>query len=120
MRAVIYGDFPGLNEFIKANRTSRGKWNAGNAMKQRDQNLIVAQLPRWHTGKPVWIRYRYYCRNRKKDLDNISGYFHKVFQDALVKKGCIDNDGWSFVKGFQDEFFVDRYRPRVEVEVLEI
>ena len=121
MRAIIRGwEFHGLNEFIDANRISRGRWNKGNSMKQEDQKLIAAQLPRYHTEKPVWITYRYYCPNRKKDLDNISGYFHKIFQDAMVARRIIPNDNWKYIKGFSDEFFLDRGDPRIEVEVKEI
>lgn len=120
MKMTIYGEFPGMNEFIKANRSQRGRWNAGNDMKQRCQHAIAVQLPRWSTTKPVWIRYVYFCPNRKKDLDNISGFFHKVFQDALVQKKVIPNDNWTYIKGFSDEFFLDREHPRIEVEVIEL
>jgi Holliday junction resolvase RusA-like endonuclease len=120
MKVIIHGEFPGMNEFIKANRTMHGKWNAGNSMKQRDQGIIAAQIPKCRFEKPVWITYRYYCPNKKKDLDNISGYFHKVFQDALVARGVIPNDNWKYIKGFQDEFDVDRNNPRIEVEVKEV
>ena len=109
-----------MNEFIKANRQKRGKWNAGNEMKQHYQRAIAVQLPRWRTTKPVWIVYKYYCPNRKKDLDNISGFFHKVFQDALVERKVIPNDNWTYIKGFSDEFFLDRGNPRIEVEVIEL
>lgn len=119
MMITIHGEFPGMNEFIKANRTGHGKWNAGNAMKQRDQNRIAAQIPKCRFDKPIWITYRYYCPNKKKDLDNISGYFHKVFQDALVTRGVIHDDSWKYIIGFKDEFFVDRNNPRIEVEVTE-
>lgn len=120
MKIAINGwNFPGLNEFIDSNRISRGRWNKGNSMKQADQKFIAAQLPRWHTEKPVWISYKYFCPNKKKDLDNISGYFHKVFQDALVQRQIIPNDSWKYIKGFSDEFFLDRSNPRVEVEVKE-
>lgn len=119
MRVVIYGDFPGMNEFIKANRTTHGRWNAGNEMKQRDQNIIALQLPKWRTEKPVWINYTYYCKDRKKDLDNISGYFHKVFQDALVARKVIPNDSWRYIMGFSDTFCLDRRHPRIEVEINE-
>lgn len=117
---INYWNFHGLNQYIDANRITRGHWNKGNAMKQEDQQLIAAQLPRWKTDKPVWIEYRYFCPNRKRDLDNISGYFHKVFQDAMVSKKMIKNDDWSHIRGFQDEFYLDRNNPRVEVTVREV
>lgn len=117
MKVVISGTFPGLNEYIDANRISRGRWNKGNAMKQRDQQLIASQLPRWRTEGPVRLEYRFYCPNRKKDLDNISGYFHKVFQDALVMRGVIPDDGWRYIRGFSDDFFVDKANPRIEIDI---
>lgn len=120
MKIIINGAFPGLNEFIDANRISRGRWNKGNSMKQRDMKLIASQLPRWHTEKPIRLRYTFYCPNRKKDLDNISGYFHKVFQDALVMKGIIPNDSWKYIKGFSDDFLVDKSLPRIEIEITEV
>ena len=120
MTIVITGwYFRGLNEFIDANRIGKGRWNKGNSMKQKDQHFIEAQLPRWRTEKPVTINYRYFCPNKKRDLDNISGYFHKVFKDAMVCRGMIPNDNWQYITGFSDEFYVDKGNPRVEVEVKE-
>ena len=120
MRIVIKGSYPGLNEFIAANRRRSGNWSGGNEMKKRDQNAIALQLPRWHTDKPVYIRYRFYCQNRKKDKDNISGYFHKIFQDALVQRKVIPNDGWNNITGFSDEFYIDSKNPRIEVDLEEV
>ena len=67
----------------------------------------------------MYLQYKFFCQNRKKDKDNISGYFHKIFQDALVQRGVIKNDGWANITGFSDEFYVDTKNPRVEVEVIE-
>ena len=120
MKCIIYGDFPGMNEFIDANRRGKGRWNAGNEMKQKSQRMIAMQLPRWHAEKPIWIDYTFFCQNRKRDLDNVSGFFHKVFQDALVDRGIIPNDNWKYIKGFSDRFYVDRRYPRVEVDIREV
>ena len=120
MKIVIKGSYPGLNEFIAANRRRSGNWSGGNEMKKKDQNSIAWQLPRWHTDKPVYIRYRFYCQNRKKDKDNISGYFHKIFQDALVQRKVIPNDGWNNITGFSDEFYIDSKNPRIEVDLEEV
>ena len=121
---TIEGDFPSLNDFIDANRRSKGRWNKGNQMKQRDQNIIVCyikqQMRKIHIDCPVYLKYTYYCRNRKRDLDNISGYFHKVFQDALVHCGVLQNDSWKYIVGFSDDFFVDNKNPRIEVEIVEM
>ena len=119
MRIVICGSFPGLNEYITANRVRHGNWSKGNAMKQRDQGIIAAQLPNVRFNTPIYIRYSFYCPNKKKDKDNISAYFHKVFQDALVERRIIPNDGWKEIEGFEDCFFVDSKAPRVEIEITE-
>lgn len=118
-KVTIYGSFGSLNEYIKRCGEFNGRWNKGSAMKAQDQECIQAQLPRMRFQKPVTLDYVYYCRNRKVDLDNIAGYFHKIFQDALVKRGVIANDGWRHVVGFSDTFYVDRRDPRIEVTIRE-
>ncbi len=121
---VVQGEFASLNEFINANRTGKGKWNKGNTMKKRDQHTIAVyiseQLKKVHIDKPVILHYTYYCKNRKRDLDNISGYFHKILQDALVECGVLHNDSWAYIKGFTDDFLVDNKNPRIEIVIEEI
>lgn len=115
IQVIIPGHFGGLNEFVDANRRKRGNWNAGNSMKQKDQRRIIQYLPDIRFRKPVYISYVFYEKNRKRDKDNISGYFHKIFQDACVQAGVLDNDGWKNIIGFSDEFHVDQKNPRIEI-----
>ena len=123
-RMIINGKFPSLNQFIDANRTGKGHWNKGNKMKQDSQHEISAhilvQLKKVHIDRPVHISYDFYEPNKKRDLDNISGYFHKVFQDALVECGVIHNDSWHYITGFSDRFHVDSRCPRIEVLIQEV
>lgn len=120
----IEGKFPSMNEFIDANRRSKGRFNKGNAMKQQSQNeiswQILKQYRKLHIDKPVKLIYSYYEPNKKRDLDNISGYFHKVFQDALVNCGVIHNDNWHYIVGFTDEFYIDNKHPRIEIKIVEV
>lgn len=88
-------------------------------MKQRDQAFILYHLPRCHFKKPIHIHYHFYEPNTRRDKDNISGYFHKIFQDALVDKGIIPNDGWKYISGMSDSFGVDRKNPRIEITIRE-
>lgn len=122
-KVIIDGEFASLNEFIYANRTGKGRWNKGNHMKQHDQNIIssyiLQQHHKLHIDKPVYLKYTFYCKNKKKDKDNISSYFHKIFQDALVHCGIIVNDSWHYIVGFSDEFFIDNKQPRIEVIIQE-
>lgn len=122
-RIIIDGRYPSMNQFIEANRIGKGRWNKGNKMKQECQEeislYINTQLHKIHIFKPVYIKYKFYEPNKKRDLDNISGFFHKIFQDALVKCGVIQNDSWQYIVGFSDEFFVDNQCPRIEIEIIE-
>ena len=62
--------------------------------------------------------YRFFEPNARRDLDNIAGYAHKVFQDALVKNDILENDGQRQVIGFFDFFGIDKKNPRVEVWIV--
>lgn len=120
-RFTIAGRLPGMNEFISANRTHPVK---GHRMKRDSQGLVIStaacQLGKLHIRRPVRINYRFYEPNRKRDLDNIAGFAHKVVQDALVEYGILPNDSWEYIKGFTDTFALDSQNPRIEIEIEEM
>ena len=120
-RLTIYGRLPGLNDMIEADRRDR---RAGNRLKQESQETIrlyiLRDLKHLKIEKPVELHYYFYEPNRRRDLDNISGYAHKVTQDALVASGVLKNDGWSNIVGMKDSFFVDARNPRIEVIMKEV
>ncbi len=68
---------------------------------------------------PCTIHYRWYEPNKRRDKDNVCGFGHKVIQDSLVECGVFKNDGWEDIKGFTDEFYIDKKKPRVEVYIEE-
>lgn len=118
----IPGKWPSLNEYIDQCKIKRNRWNAGNSMKRRDQAKLVRLI---NTQKrkikpPVYIEYRFFCGDRRRDLDNVSGYFHKIFQDALVDAGVIPDDSWRYVVGFSDSFALDPGHDHVVVRVREV
>lgn len=120
VKIVIPGKINGLNDFIAANRRKQGNWSGGNEMKQTDQRIISAYIPKGLRFKgQIYIEYCFFEPNAKRDKDNISGYFHKVFQDALVACRVIPNDGWKEIKGWSDSFSIDRVNPRIEVRIKE-
>ena len=124
IRVTIPGRFAGMNEFIEANRTGKRNWNKANTMKQRDQATLLAILRPSLRGKrikyPIHLSYRFYEPSARRDKDNISGYFHKIFQDALVIGGWIPNDGWKEIEGFEDHFDIDKGNPRIKIEIREV
>jgi len=123
MKVVIYGRLPSLNEYLAAERsTIRGRrgHSQGNSMKRACEVLIINAIRKAHLRKiksPVVLHYTFYEQNRKRDLDNISATAHKFVQDALVKAGILENDGWQWITGFTDAFAVDAKNPRIEVEI---
>ena len=120
-RITIPGRYPSINQFIEANRTHKQKGNQMKQKAQQDISLHISnQLHRLRIDKPIYIRYTFYEKDKRRDLDNISGFFHKVFQDALVDCRIIINDSWCYIVGFSDEFYVDNKQPRIEVEIEEV
>ena len=121
---TIKGTLPGLNEYLKAERSFRNRHSNGNDMKQQYQiiisNAVRRDLKNLHINKPVMIKYDFYEPNRKRDLDNIAGVAHKFIQDALVKCRVLDNDGWNNITGFEDKFYIDKHNPRIEVLIKEV
>lgn len=122
-KLVINGKFPSLNQFIEANRVSRGNWNKGNQMKQEYQYILCCeikkQLKNVKIDNPIIINYTFYEPNKKRDLDNISSFFHKIFQDGLVFCEVIKNDNWNYIIGFSDLFKIDKENPRIEITLAE-
>lgn len=121
MRAkfVIPLTFPGLNDYINAERSHRQK---AAKMKKQYQDAVMLcirhQIPNRFDG-PVYMYYTWVEKDRRRDKDNIAAFGRKVIQDALVKAGVLKNDGWANIVGFLDTFEVDKKRPRVEVEIVE-
>ena len=118
---IIPGKLNNLNDYTTACRTNPYK---GAKMKTDNEakavQAVLSQFGRLRLNSPVYIKYRWYEPNRRRDLDNISSFGRKVIQDALVKAKVLKNDGWKEITGFQDNFFVDKDNPRIEVEIQEV
>lgn len=127
-RFFISGTLPNLNDYLQAERQTirhKGKFTTkGNELKQTNQQVVIyairEQLKGLKIDKPIHITYHFFEPNRKRDLDNISAFAHKVIQDAMVKSGLIANDGWKEIIGFTDVFEVDKENPRIEVILREV
>lgn len=114
---MIPGRLAGLNDYISAERTNR---QIAAKMKREDMERVMwaakCSLRGWKPKGRVFMHYRWFERDRRRDMDNVSSYGRKIIQDALVKGGWLRNDGWAHIAGFDDSFFVDPKRPRVEVD----
>jgi Holliday junction resolvase RusA-like endonuclease len=111
---------PGLNEYTNAQRTHR---QAGANMKRKNQQAVMTVLRPQLRGKklrePVYLHYTWVEKSRRRDKDNITGFGHKVIQDALVCLGALRDDGWGDIEGYSDTFRVDKKNPHIEIEVEE-
>lgn len=118
---LIKGRFPGLNDYVAAERANRYK---GASMKREAQTVAVwairEQLRGVHIKHPVRLSYTFHEPDRRRDHDNVAAFAHKVIQDALVVCGVLADDGWNEVVGFADEFDLDRTNPRIEVMIEEV
>lgn len=116
---TIPGHLPNANDYIDAGRSNRHK---AAKLKAETQERISWYIKRDLRGvkftKPVVMAYRWYEKDRRRDKDNIA-FAKKFIQDALVNAGVLRNDGWGEIESFSDEFYVDKYKARVEVRIWE-
>ena len=118
---TIPGQLNNLNDYISAERTNRYK---GAKMKADNEDIVMLAIRKCLKGvqihKKVTMEYLWIEKNKRRDLDNVSSFGRKVIQDALVKSGLLDNDGWKQISGFSDAFQVDSKNPRIEVLIREV
>lgn len=117
MKLVIPGTLPGLNDYTRAQRADR---HVGAKMKKSVEEVLALHIRQQFRGVKilgqVFIECHWYEPNRRRDLDNVA-FAKKFIQDALVRCGAIEGDGWKHVIGFSDRFGVDPKNPRVEVVI---
>ena len=116
---IIYGKLPNLNEYTRACRTNKF---AGAKMKSDAEKIISLHIRQQLQGiafeNAVKLSFRWYESNKRRDLDNVC-FAKKFILDALVSNGIIIADGWQGVVGFTDNFFIDKEKPRIEVDIQE-
>ena len=118
MKLIIPGELTDLNTYIAAERANRYAGAKIKAKETDDITLLAKQL-KTEIRTPVRINYKWYCKDKRKDKDNVA-FAKKFIQDGLVAAGVLKNDGWSDIEGFTDEFYIDKQNPRVEVEITEV
>jgi len=87
-------------------------------MKRENQGIVSAEIKAAKLQPcdgMVTLEYIFYEPNMRRDPDNVSGFAHKVVQDALVECGILQNDGWRNISGYRDMFSIDKQNPRIVV-----
>ena len=120
VKIVIPFTLPGLNDYVNAERANRQKGAAFKKKWQNDVALVIKRQVRGKLKEPVVMRYTWFERDKRRDKDNVSAFGRKVIQDALVQIKALQNDGWKEIIGFSDDWAVDKARPRVEIEIIEM
>ena len=116
-KMTIQGRLPSLNEYIAACRTNP---HAGAKMKKDSEEQVMwflNRLPRFE--RPIRLHFLWIEPNARRDFDNISSFGRKVILDAMQTAGKLPNDNRKFVKGFSDEFAIDKENPRIEITIEE-
>lgn len=115
LKIIIRGELPDLNSYISAMNRNR---YIGAEMKRTATEWVMM----WARKKPVkslpppyHITFNWFCKNKKKDKDNISSMGRKCILDGLQMVSVIPQDSWNIVDGFSDFFFIDKDNPRIEV-----
>ena len=106
---------PDMNTYINALSKHRLQ---GAEIKRVATDSVTWETKKYATRKllpPYHITFNWYCKDRKKDKDNISSMGRKCILDGLQKSGVIPQDSWNVVDGFSDFFFLDKTNPRIEV-----
>lgn len=117
MKLTINGEFPTLNEVIKASKSHHMAY----ANQKKDYTaltMIQTQKAPEIDYKADWV-FTWYRKNRRNDPDNIQVGTKYIF-DGLVKAGKIKNDGWNEINSITHKFAVDKDNPRVEIEMIPI
>lgn len=114
MKVIIFGEFPTLNEVIKASKSHYMAY----ANQKKDYtalaSIYIKDMPKI-SGKNDWI-FHWYRKDRRNDPDNIQ-IGTKYILDSFVKNGIIDNDGWNEINSISHLFHVDKENPRVEIQI---
>ena len=116
MKLIIKGELTDLNTYIQKERGNRF---AAAAIKEEETRRVYWECKSQKLKRidfPVFVACTWFCKNKKKDKDNIS-FAKKFILDGLMKAGVLENDGWEQIVGFQDSFVVDKENPKVEVEL---
>jgi len=111
-------ELPALNQVLDA---GKAHWSRYAKLKKEYSTLvsILAKIQLRPVQERVRIGFRWYCRDRRKDPDNICSA-KKFIIDGLVVAGILQDDGWKQVSSFSDDFEIDAVNPRIEVIISEI
>lgn len=105
---------PSLNEYVDVCR--KNAFEASRFKRETEDSIMLFtnRLPK--LKPPVFIRFHWMEKNRRRDLDNIA-FAKKFILDALVRSGKLPDDNQSNVIGFVDTFEVGKeYKVTIKIK----
>lgn len=119
-KLIIQGELAAANDIVNKNRTH---WSKGAKQKRNNTNIVyyecLAQKLKPFT-RQTDLDITFYCKNKRKDKDNILSGAIKFILDGLQLAGVIVNDGWKEIGKINFDFEVDKGNPRIEIEMREV
>lgn len=114
-KIILQGSYTDFNTYSDAERANKHK--AAKIKEDESERVwleCLSQKVQPITEYPVHIHFDWYCANKKIDPDNIAAA-KKFILDGLQYAKIMENDGWKQIKGFSDDFHIDKQNPRVEL-----
>lgn len=115
-RLIIPGRLPGWNEM------NTGIWRNDRKVKNDAMEIIGWEIKRQKI-KPVGrasIKIICYEPNMRRDPSNVRAGAEKCLLDQLQSSGIIKNDNWKWLNDTPASVELDRVRPRIEIEIVEV
>ena len=110
---------PRLNDTIRA---TKAHWSRYAAEKRKYTEAVAwaaLEAKLRPVTAPVEITFKWYSKDRRADPDNIR-YAAKHILDGLQAAKILPNDNQQWIRGFRDQFTVDRDDPRTEITLREV
>ena len=98
-----------LNEYIKAERSRKGKYIASKIKRDITNNIHnICKVKRFElpNGR-FFVHFTWVIPNLKQDPDNVA-FGKKFVLDGMVNADVLLNDGMAQIGGFTDNFELDR------------
>lgn len=121
---VFDGRLPSLNEYTSACRTNA---YIGGTMKRKAQTEVSWAILQYKqkgllkpVTKPCRVKFTFYEKTQKRDIDNVTSFATKVILDALVKMQILPDDNRKYITQLQYDFAkTDSDKILVELEEIE-
>lgn len=114
IRFEIKGSLPSANEVIALAKKSPFAYSS---LKKKATNKVkMSCLNIAEINTPAHFEITYFCKDKRKDLDNIA-FAKKFIFDGLIKAKKIPNDGWGEISSWEESFAIDKKNPRIVIQI---